>query len=48
MESLNSADQVYLDHTNHTNTEFRYCDRDLVRMWADENAARFEFLLENA
>ena len=42
-----SADQVYLDHTNHTNSEFRYCDRDLVRMWADENAATFEFLIEN-
>ena len=27
-----SADQVYLDHTNHTNSEFRYCDRDLVRV----------------
>src|SRR2546421_2294402 len=23
-----SADQVYLDHTNHRNSEFRYCDRD--------------------
>jgi hypothetical protein len=42
-----SADQVYLDHTNHKNSEFRYSDRDLVRMWADENVATFEFLLEN-
>src|SRR5262245_62615365 len=42
-----SADQVYLDHTNHKNSEFRYCDRDLVRMWADENVATFEFLIEN-
>jgi urocanate reductase len=42
-----SADQVYLDHTNHRNSEFRYCDRDLVRMWADENVATFEFLIEN-
>ena len=42
-----SADQVYLDHTNHTNREFRYCDRDLVRVWANENAATFEFLIEN-
>lgn len=42
-----SADQVYLDHTNHKNAEFRYCDRDLVRLWADENVATFEFLIEN-
>src|SRR5207247_2762611 len=31
----------------HKNSDFRYCDRDLVRMWADENAATFEFLIEN-
>src|SRR5436853_5662219 len=31
-----SAAQVYLDHTNHTNKEFRHCDRDLVRIWANE------------
>ena len=42
-----SADRVYLDHTNHKDTEFRYCDRDLVRLWADENVATFEFLIEN-
>ncbi len=42
-----SADQVYLDHTNFKNAEFRYADRELVRMWADENAPTFEFLLEN-
>ncbi len=42
-----SADQVYLDHTNHRNPEFRFADRDLVRAWADENVATFEFLLES-
>lgn len=42
-----SADQVYLDHTNHREAEFRFADRDLVRMWADENAATFDFLLDN-
>ncbi len=41
------ADQVYLDHTNHRDPEFRCADRDLVRAWADENVATFEFLLEN-
>src|ERR1700694_1538230 len=42
-----SADQVYLDHTNHRNPEFRHADRDLVRVWADENVATFEFLIKN-
>jgi hypothetical protein len=42
-----SADQVYLDHTAPDNLEFRYSDRDLVRVWADENAPTMEFLLEN-
>jgi urocanate reductase len=44
---VDSADQVYLDHTNHRNPEFRHADRDLVRVWADENVATFEFLIEN-
>jgi urocanate reductase len=42
-----SADQVFLDHTNQDQPEFRYCDRELVRVWADENAPTFEFLIEN-
>jgi FAD binding domain-containing protein len=42
-----SADQVYLDHTNYRNPVMRYCDRDLVRAWADENSPTFEFLIEN-
>src|SRR5437867_6002867 len=42
-----SADQVYLDHTNHANPQMRWSDRDLVRVWADENVASFEFLIEN-
>src|ERR1051325_5224248 len=42
-----SADQVYLDHTNHKNPQMRWCDRELVRMWADENVATWEFLIEN-
>jgi hypothetical protein len=44
---VDSADQVYLDHTNHRNRELRFGDRDLIRMWADENAPTFEFLIEN-
>jgi len=42
-----SADQVYLDHTHPGNEELRFSDRDLVRVWADENAATFDFLLDN-
>jgi urocanate reductase len=42
-----SADQVFLDHTAVKNKEFRFGDRELIRMWADENAATFDFLLDN-
>src|ERR1700687_5346107 len=42
-----SADLVYLDHTNYRNPEFCHADRELVRAWADENVATFEFLIEN-
>lgn len=44
---VDSADQVYLDHTHPKNLELRFSDRDLVRVWADENAATFNFLLDN-
>ena len=33
-----SADQVYLDHTSHRNKEYCFGDRELIRVWADENA----------
>ena len=42
-----SADQVFADHTDIANKEFRFGDRELIRMWADENAATFDFLMEN-
>ncbi len=42
-----SAEQVFLDHTNHENPEFIYSDRELVRTWAEENVPTFEFLVEN-
>lgn len=44
---VDSADLVYADHTSNKNPEMRFCDRDLVRVWADENAPTFEFLVEN-
>lgn len=42
-----SADQVYLDHTDHKSPIGKRCDRDLIRVWADENAPTFEFLVDN-
>ena len=42
-----SADRVYLDWVRHDHRASRYSDRDLVRVFADENAPTFEFLLEN-
>ena len=42
-----TADQVFLDWIRHDHMQSRYSDRDLVRAFADENAATFEFLIEN-
>jgi succinate dehydrogenase/fumarate reductase flavoprotein subunit len=42
-----SADQVFTDWIRHDHRESRYSDRDLVRAFADENAATFEFLIAN-
>jgi urocanate reductase len=42
-----SADQVFADWVRHDAAVARYSDRDLVRVFADENAATFDFLIEN-
>jgi urocanate reductase len=42
-----SPDQVYLDHTTHRFAAFRHADRELVRVWADENVPTFDFLVAN-
>ena len=42
-----SAEQVFLDWVRHDHAQSRYSDRDLVRAFADENAATFEWLIEN-
>jgi succinate dehydrogenase/fumarate reductase flavoprotein subunit len=42
-----SADQVFMDWVRYDHRESRYSDRDLVRAFADENAATFEFLIAN-
>src|SRR5713226_5154556 len=42
-----SADQVFTDWTRHDTADARYSDRDLVRVFADENVPTFNFLIEN-
>lgn len=42
-----SAEKVFQDWVRPDHPLARYNDRDLVRAFADENAATFEFLLEN-
>ena len=42
-----NADQVFLDWVRHDDAESRYSDRDLVRVYADENVSTYQFLIEN-
>ncbi len=42
-----SADQVFEDWIDHERSQSRYSDREMVRAFADENAATFEWLVEN-
>src|SRR5262249_51787446 len=42
-----SADQIFADWTRHDTADARYSDRDLVRVFADENVPTFNFLIEN-
>jgi succinate dehydrogenase/fumarate reductase flavoprotein subunit len=42
-----SADQVFADWVRHDTADARYSDRDLVRVFADENVATFNFLIDN-
>src|SRR3984885_8828683 len=42
-----SADQVYADWVRFDTLDARYSDRDLVRVFADENVPTFNFLVEN-
>jgi urocanate reductase len=42
-----TADQVFKDWVRHDSTVARYSDRDLVRVFADENVATFNFLIDN-
>ncbi|HWA19574.1 MAG TPA: FAD-dependent oxidoreductase [Devosia sp.] len=42
-----SAEHIFADHIRSDIVQGRYNDRDLVRVFADESAATFEFLVEN-
>src|SRR5258707_6137864 len=42
-----TADQVFADWVRHDSAVAKYSDRDLVRVFADENVAAFDFLIEN-
>jgi succinate dehydrogenase/fumarate reductase flavoprotein subunit len=42
-----SADSVFTDWTRHDTADARYSDRDLVRVFADENVPTYNFLIEN-
>jgi hypothetical protein len=42
-----SADQIFADWVRHDTADARYSDRDLVRVFADENVPTFNFLVEN-
>jgi len=42
-----SADQIFKDWVRHDAMVARYSDRDLVRVFADENLPTFNFLVEN-
>ena len=42
-----SADQVFLDWIRHDDADSRYSDRDLVRVFADENVPTYDFLIAN-
>src|SRR5947209_16969252 len=42
-----SSDSVFTDWTRHDTLDARYSDRDLVRVFADENVPTYNFLIEN-
>jgi urocanate reductase len=42
-----SADQIFADWVRHDHGESRYSDRDLVRVFANDNVAAWDFLIEN-
>ncbi len=42
-----TADQIFLDWVRYDHPESKLSDRDLVRVFADENVATYDFLIDN-
>jgi succinate dehydrogenase/fumarate reductase flavoprotein subunit len=42
-----SPNQIFQDWVRHDHAESRFSDRDLIRRYADENVATYDFLIEN-
>ena len=42
-----TADQIFLDWVRYDHAESKLSDRDLVRVFADENVATYDFLIDN-
>ncbi len=42
-----TPDQIFLDWVRHDHQESIFSDRDLIRVFADENVPTFDFLIEN-
>ena len=42
-----TAEQIFLDWVRYDHGESRFSDRDLIRVFADENVATYDFLIEN-
>ena len=47
LDIKDNAEQVFLDWVRYDHGDSRYSDRDLVRVFADENVATWDFLIEN-
>ena len=42
-----TPEQIFQDWVRHDHGESRFSDRDLIRVFADENVATYDFLIEN-
>ena len=42
-----TADKIFEDWVRYDHDESRFSDRDLIRVFADENVATYDFLIEN-
>jgi succinate dehydrogenase/fumarate reductase flavoprotein subunit len=47
LDIKDDADRVFVDWVSHDHGDSRYSDRELVRVFADENVATWNFLIEN-